>query len=170
MNQSGKRFIDEKYPILDLAVKEGKKFGIEVKKKVYISHDASKAIIDFAHSGSSDIIVMGWTGKIYHARTRRSVPQKIMNSARCNVCVVKAKDLKKIKKILLPVGMGEHTYRVKIADRLAQNFGASLDIISIIDPNADEKTLARIEEIHSKDKEMITTKDVKFEFVKSKSP
>lgn len=168
--QSGKRFIDEKYPLLDMAVKEGKKLGIEVKKKVYISHDASKAIIDFAHSGNSDIIVMGWTGRIYRARARRSVPQKIMNTARCNVCVVKAKDLGKIKKILLPVGVGEHLYRVKIAERLAKTFGASLDLISIVDPNADEKTLNRIEEVHSKDKELLTSKDVKFEVVKSKSP
>jgi len=168
--QSGKRFIDEKSPILDLAASEGKKLGIEVKKKVYISHDASKAIIDFAHSGSSDIIVMGWTGKIYSARARRSVPQKVMNSARCNVCVVKAKGLGKVKKILLPVGMGDHVYRVKMADRLAKNFGASIDIISIVDPKADEKILDKIKEIHSNDKALVTLKKVKSEVVRSKSP
>jgi nucleotide-binding universal stress UspA family protein len=159
--RAGKQFVDEKMPLLESAVKEGKKQGVKVYKKIIISHDVAQAVIDFAASAKSTLIVMGWTGHILKNRAETSIHHKVMLKAPCDVSIVKPKNFKKIEKILVPVAMGDHAQRLRIAGRIARSTGASITVLSVISPEENEKMRQRIDEVQGKVDEMCSMKTEK---------
>ncbi len=152
--QAGKRFVEEKMPLLNEAVEIGTSSGITVRKKIVISHDVSRAIVDLAKSGKSDLILLGWTGEIFREKIRRSVPGNVMRNAPCNVAVLHPKNGREIKSILVPVGLGEHSYRLRLAERIAKAFGAKVTLISVTGPG-EEPQKERLREIHKKDRALL---------------
>jgi len=147
--QTGDRFVKDAEPMLEEAIEMGRKNGITVRKKIIISHDPAEAIIDFAHSIKSNIIIMGWTGRIYKSKVRRSVPHRVMEKAPCDILVVQPKgELKEINKILVPVGMGEHSYKLRIANILARALKADITLATIITPGTAPEAREKIENMH----------------------
>lgn len=158
---AGKQFVDERMPLLERAAKEGEKQGVKVRKKVIISHDVAQAVIDFAESAKSSLIVMGWTGRILKGRAGMSIHHRVMLKAPCDVSVVKPRNFRKIERILVPVGRGEHAQRLRIAGRIAKSTGASITLLSVIPPEEDEKVRQRIGEIQDKADEICSMKTEK---------
>jgi APA family basic amino acid/polyamine antiporter len=156
--RAGRQFVDERMPLLESAVKEGKKLGVEAHKKIIISHDVAQAVIDFAESAKSTLIVMGWTGRILKGRAGTSIHHKVLLKAPCDVSVVKARNFRKIEKILVPVGMGEHTQRLRIAGRIAKSTGASITFLSVIPQEENEKVRQKLSEIQEKAEELCQMK------------
>jgi APA family basic amino acid/polyamine antiporter len=159
--RTGRQFVEEKMQILDKALKEGEKHGVKIHKKVIISHDVAQAILDFVQSAKSTLIVMGWTGNILKSKVGTSMHHKVLLKATCDVSVIKQKNFKKIKKILVPIGMGDHTQRLRIAGRIAKSTGASITVFSVIHPDDDEKVRQRIDEIQDKCDEICSVKTEK---------
>jgi APA family basic amino acid/polyamine antiporter len=159
--RAGRQFVDEKMPLLEKAVKEGKKQGVIVHKKIIISHDVAQAVIDFAETAKSTLIVMGWTGSILKGKAGTSIHHKVMLQAPCDVAILKPKNFKKIEKILVPIGLGDHTQRLRIAGRIAKSRDANITVISVISPDEDEKIRKRIDEIQQKADEISSIKSEK---------
>jgi amino acid transporter/nucleotide-binding universal stress UspA family protein len=130
---TGDQFIQDSQKILDTAVSTGKELGVEVRKKIVVSHNIPEAFLDVARSGKSNIILLGGTEKIFRGKIKQSVPQIVFRYASCDVGVFFPKNFKNIKKILVPIGLGEHAYRVKIAEKLMIFFGASVTLLTIVE-------------------------------------
>jgi amino acid transporter len=162
----GKHWVDERLPLLDKAGKIGERYGVKVRKRIIISHDVPRAIIDFAESGKSNLIILGWTGRIFKSKARISVQHRVMTNAPCEVAVLKPKDFRDIKRILLPLGKGEHSARVRIADGIASVFGAKILLLNVIPTGKNEKTRQKVLEIQEM-AEKICRADVEKEIVEA---
>jgi amino acid transporter/nucleotide-binding universal stress UspA family protein len=130
--QTGNQFIQDSQPIFDKAISTGKELGVTVQKKFVASHNIPEAILDVARSGKSNLILLGGTEKLFRGKIKQSIPHIVMRSADCDVGILFPKDFKKVKKILVPLGLGEHTYRVKIAENLAMFFNAEMMIFTAV--------------------------------------
>jgi amino acid transporter len=114
------------------AISTGKKLGVEVRKKIVASHNIPEAILDVTRSGKSNLILLGGTEKLFHGKVRQSIPHLVMRSADCDVGIFFPKNFKGIKKILVPLGLGEHSYRVKTAENLAAFFNAEMTVFTVV--------------------------------------
>jgi amino acid transporter/nucleotide-binding universal stress UspA family protein len=131
----GSQFIKESEPIFETAISVGNKVGVPVRKKIVASHDIAQAILDVSRSGKSNLILLGATERLLHGKINQSIPDIVMNSANCDVGIIFPKDFKKIKNILVPLGLGEHAHRVEIADNLRTFFNAKMTIYTAVSDN-----------------------------------
>ncbi len=111
----------------------GKELGVTVIRKIVASHDIPEAFLDVARSGKSNLILLGGTEKLFHGKIKQSIPHIVMRSANCDVSILFPKNFKKIQKILVPLGVGEHAYRVKTAENLAAFFNAEMAIFTVVE-------------------------------------
>jgi APA family basic amino acid/polyamine antiporter len=163
--RAGRQFVDDKMPLLEKAVKEAKKQAVKIHKKIIISHDAAQAVTDFAATAKSTLIVMSWTGHILKGRVGTSIHHKVLMNAPCDVSIVKPKNFKKIEKILVPIGLGDHDQRLRLAGRIAKATSASITLLSVIPPGENGKIRQRLEEVQRKADEtcsMTTEKEIVF--------
>jgi amino acid transporter/nucleotide-binding universal stress UspA family protein len=133
--ETGNQFIKESEPIFEKAISVGKELGVSVRKKIVASHDIAQAILDVSKSGKSNLILMGGTERLLQGKINQSVPDIVMGSANCNVGILFPKDFKKIEKILVPLGLGEHENRVKMANDLRTFFNAKMTIYTAVSDN-----------------------------------
>jgi amino acid transporter len=152
---TGKQFIEERMPILDAAVAQGQALGVTVEKKIIISHDVADALVDFAHTVRGNLILMGWTGRISKRKIKRSIPEGVMSKAHCNVAILHPRTPFRLKRILVPIGPGDHLDRIRFVDRIARVSKAQVTFISILQPGADERTKERIREVQERDQKMM---------------
>jgi nucleotide-binding universal stress UspA family protein len=131
--ETGHQFIKDSEIIFEKAISKGKELGVEVRKKIVVSHKISEAILDVAKSGKSNLILLGGTEKLLRGKIKQSIPQIVMRYAECDVGVLFPKNFKEIKRILVPLGLGEHDYRVKFAEKLMDFFDAKLTILTVIE-------------------------------------
>jgi len=136
--ETGDQFIKESQPIFDTAMSTGKEFGVIVNNKNVASHNVPEAILDVARYGKCNIILLGGTEKVFRGKIKQSVPQILMRSADCDVGVFFPKNFKDVKKILVPLGIGEHAHRVELASNLADFFNAKMTIFTVVN---DEKSI-----------------------------
>jgi len=130
--ETGNQFIQDSQPVFEKAISTGKKLGVEVRKKIVASHNIPEAILDVGRSGKSNLILLGGTEKLFHGKVRQSIPHIVMRSADCDVGIFFPKNFKDIKKILVPLGLGEHSYRVKTAENLAAFFNAEMTVFTVV--------------------------------------
>lgn len=130
--ETGDQFIKESQPIFEKAISRGKELGVTVAKKIVVSHNISEAILDVARSGKTNLILMGGTEKLFRGKIKQTVPQIVMGSANCNVGVLFPKNFKTVRKILVPLGPGEHEYRLRFAEKLMKFFNAQMTIITVV--------------------------------------
>lgn len=130
--ETGNQFIQDSNPIFEEALAAGKKLDVTVIKKIVVSHDIPEAILDVARSGKSNLILLGATERIFRGKIKLSVPQAVMERADCDVGILFPRDFRDIKKILVPIGIGEHAYRVKIAEALMTFFNAEMTLFTVV--------------------------------------
>ncbi|MFZ3384246.1 MAG: universal stress protein, partial [Candidatus Methanoperedens sp.] len=143
--ETGNQFIKDSQPIFDTAISTGKELGVTVHNKNVASHNIPEAILDVARSGKCNIILLGGTEKVFRGKIKQSVPQILMRSADCDVGIFFPKNFKDVKKILVPLGMGEHSHRIKIASDLADFFNAKMTIFTVVN---DEGSVPLAKNIH----------------------
>ncbi len=136
--ETGNQFIQDSQPVFDKAISAGNELGVVIRKKIVASHSIPEAILDVSRSGKSNLILLGGTERLFRGKIKQSIPHVVMKSADCDVGILFPKNFKKIRKILLLSGLGEHEYRVKIAENLAAFFNAEMTIFTIV---KDEKSV-----------------------------
>ncbi len=139
--ETGSQFIQDSEQIFKAAISTGKEFDVQVRKKVVVSHKISEAIIDVARSGKNNLILLGGTENIFRGKIKQSIPHIVMRSAGCDVGIFFSRNFKNIKKILIPMGFGEHAYRIKIAEILMSFFDAEITIFTAV-PDKESVLLA----------------------------
>lgn len=143
--ETGDQFIKDSEPIFEKAISSGKKLGITVAKKIMVSHNISEAILDAARSGKTNMILMGGTEKQFRGKIKQSVPQIVMGSADCDVGILFAKNFGNIKRILVPLGLGKHEYRIAFAEKLMNFFNAQITVFTIV---TDRSLLQQAQKTH----------------------
>jgi len=129
---TGNQFIKDSQPIFEKAISKGKELGVSVTKKLVVSHNISEAILDVARSGKTNLILMGGTEKQFRGKIKLSIPQIVMGSADCDVGILFPKNFKPVRKILVPLGPGEHEYRVHFVEKLMKFFNAQMTIFTVV--------------------------------------
>ncbi|MBI5355465.1 MAG: amino acid permease [Candidatus Aenigmarchaeota archaeon] len=147
--RSGKRFLEERIPLLETAVREGEAAGVKVTKKEIIAHNTAKAIIDFSLSTKTNLIMMGWSGQITSRKVARSVPEKILKDAKCVTAILKEKNFREPKNILVTGSKRDYITRIKIADWIATSTGGTITVLSIL-PDSERKNVREIRKDHLK--------------------
>jgi amino acid transporter/nucleotide-binding universal stress UspA family protein len=147
--ETGSQFIENSEPIFEKAVSTGEKVGVPVVKKTVVSHshDIPEAILDVARTGKSNTILLGGTDRVFTGKIKQSIPQIVMRNADCDVGIFFPRDFTNIRKILVPVGLGEHAYRVGIADKLADFFDAEMTLYTVV---KDENSVTRAQEMQER--------------------
>jgi amino acid transporter/nucleotide-binding universal stress UspA family protein len=144
--ETGSQFLENSEPIFEKAISTGEKVGVTVVKKTVVSHSHNipEAILDVARTGKSNIILLGGTDRVFKGKIKQSIPQIVMRNADCDVGIFFPRDFKEIRKILVPVGLGEHSYRIMIADKLADFFDAEMTLFTVV---KDESLVGSAQEI-----------------------
>lgn len=143
--ETGNQFIKESQPIFDTAISTGKDLGVSVNKKNVASHNIPEAILDVAKSGKCNLILLGGTESVFRGKIKQSIPQILMRSSDCDVGVFFPKNFKDVKKILVPLGLGEHSHRVELASNLADFFNARMTIFTVVN---DEESVKLAKNMH----------------------
>ena len=145
--ETGDQFIKDSQPIFEKAISRGKQFGVSVAKKIVVSHNISEAILDVARSGKTNLILMGGTEKQFRGKIKLSVPQIVMGSADCDVGILFPKNFRTVRRILMPLGPGEHEYRVRFAEKLMKFFNAQMTIFTVV---KDRSSIPDVQKEHDK--------------------
>lgn len=144
--ETGDQFIKHSEPILSKAVSTGMEFNIDIMKKTVVSHDIPEAILDVARSGKCNIILLGGTENLFRGKIKQSIPQIVMRNAHCNVGIFFSKEFKAVKSILVPIGFGEHTYRLSVAEQLMKFFNAEMTLFTAASDERSAKAAKYMQE------------------------
>lgn len=143
--ETGDQFIRNSEPIFKRAVSTGSEFGVPVITTTVVSHDISGAVLDMIRSGKSNIILLGGTEKMFRGKIKQSIPHVVMRNAQCNVGIFFPKKFDSAKKILIPMGVGEHEYRVMMAKQLMDFFNAEATLFTVV---KDRRSVQSANEMH----------------------
>lgn len=163
--ETGSQFMKDSQPMFEKAISRGKVLGVAVARKIVVSHDIPQAILDVARSGKTNLILLGGTEKQFAGKIKQSVPQIVMASSDCDVGVLFPKGFRTIRKILVPLGPGEHEYRVHFAEKLRKFFNAEMMIFTVV---KDESSIPYVQKKHDETIRSLST-DTRYEIEVSDS-
>lgn len=140
----GRQFVEDEREILTEVMQIAKDADIPVSGTIRIGHDVSKAILNTITQSDCDTVLMGWKGQ--HQSQRRDIVlgsnvDTVAQNADCDVLVkrIDTDTDTRIESILIPTAGGPHAeYAAEIADAIATANGGHIDIVHVVDPNADE--------------------------------
>ncbi|MDY6776021.1 MAG: amino acid permease [Halobacteria archaeon] len=157
----GRKFVDQQREIIERSIECAEDSDIPVNGKIRIGHSVSKAILNTVEQDDIDIVLMGW-----RSRSRRrdfvlgSNVDEVVMGAGCDVLVEKIDETKDVESILLPTSGGPHAELAgEVARAIAVGNNASVKVINVIDPNADEDERERANKILQEEAENIDLGD-----------
>ncbi len=131
--------------------------------KIRYSDSISDGILDQADDEDSELIILGWGGKISPQSMVRTIIGKTFNNSDRDILVYKNKteNPQDMEKILFPVGYKEYDYekRLSIFVQLAEKTGAECVLAHV---NADNKSEEEIEEIFKSPKDFLDSLGVEY--------
>ena len=106
---AGRRAAQQRWSLLDRAVKRAQKVGLPVHPIVRIAHSAVEGILDTANEEDCDLILMGWRGEpTTRTHDLGQVIDAVVIQAPCDVAVLKGEIPERPKCILVPTAGGPH--------------------------------------------------------------
>jgi nucleotide-binding universal stress UspA family protein len=79
------------------------------------------------------LILMSWHGVLSASQIYGSPTKRILEAAECDVAVLRARGLKQIRRVLIPVGGGPHArLGLRLASRIAQGDEATLTALRVL--------------------------------------
>lgn len=114
-----------------------------VKPLTVTSGSVPGAIINTAKDLDTDLILMGWFGRITPGVVRRSsVVNKVLKKAPCDAAVLKSrKDLSSVESVMMPVGPNKpRPKRLSLVDRLVNQSGARGELVHVLTGGPEERT------------------------------
>ncbi len=104
------------------------------------SHDIFKGLINETENREADMLVMGWQGGFSLGRIYNTPIQPIIKNLKADLAVLKDRELKDIKSVLVPWGGGLHArLGMEIGIRIAQAIDAKLRVLRLVKPGIDLK-------------------------------
>jgi len=84
------------------------------------------------------LILMSWRGALSASRIYGSPTKRILGEAECDVAVLRARKLKQISRVLVPIGGGPHArLGLRLASQIAQGDEATLTVLRVLRPSED---------------------------------
>jgi amino acid transporter/nucleotide-binding universal stress UspA family protein len=138
--EEGRAFVDDERAVLEEAMEVAEDADVPVRGTVKIGHDIAPAILNTVEQHDSDAVLMGWRGC---GRRRDFVlgsnVDRVVTQATCDVLVERISPVEDVDSILLPTAGGPHAeYAAEIARAIARPRDARIDVVYVVNPDADE--------------------------------
>lgn len=106
-----------------------------------VHRDAAQAILETVMVLDCDYLLLGWKGyTLTKGRVFGKTIDQALRQARCNLVVVKLKDLEHMKRILVPTAGGAHSRIAgKVAAAIAHEYGGKIHVLRIIKPGTSKE-------------------------------
>ncbi len=126
--------------------------GVELRTVVRIGRRADEGVVEVAAEEEADLILFGWGGpdRRHHSVAERLADQaefqpvfsptidEVIRERPCDIAVVKQRGISDVQRIVAPVRGGPHAeLALRYASALADAFGATLDVPTVIAPGLD---------------------------------
>ena len=146
----GRLFLKDGRQYLDDVIQQSKKCDVPVHTIIRLGRNVSHAIRQTAIENASDLIVLGWPGFTKSSgKLFGSVADPIVDNPPTDVIVVRHRQWRPLKRVLVPVTGGRNSRRaVRIAVNMAnaeKPDPATVTIIHVLPPGVDEVGRIRAE-------------------------
>ncbi|MFW6265129.1 MAG: universal stress protein [Bacillota bacterium] len=109
------------------------------------SHNIAETILNQAEEENVNLLIIGWhkDNRLHHYID--NISHKIISHASNHLAILKGYFPKKIEEIVVPFGGGDSSqYAFYLAKRLADNLGAKIKLLKIVDPEIKKQELDQI--------------------------
>jgi amino acid transporter len=113
--------------------------GVPVRTLRRAAHDLASGILAAVENRpATGLVLMSWHGDLAAGRVSGSVAKRVLEGAHCNVAVLRTREMKQIKRVLVPIGGGPHArLGLHLASQIAQGDEATLAVLRILRPRED---------------------------------
>lgn len=144
----GRVFLKAGRPVLETVIEQAKQWDVPVHTMIRLSRDVAKAVRRTVEENASDLIVLGWPGYTNTAgRIFGSVIDDIVDNPPTDIAVVRYREFRPLKSILVPVAGGSNSRRAaRMAASMArrsQNGPVNVTALRVIRPGASERDRIR---------------------------
>lgn len=118
----GRIFLKEGRPYLETVIQQAKQWDVPVHTMIRLGRDVARAIRKTVEENATDLIVLGWPGYTNTAgRAFGSVIDDIVDNPPADIAVVRYREYRPLRSILVPVAGGPNSRR---AARMAASMAA----------------------------------------------
>ena len=147
----GRAFLHEGRPVLESVIEEARQLDVPVHTMIRLGRDVAKAVRKTVEENASDLIVLGWPGYTNTSgRAFGSVIDHIVDNPPTDIAVVRYRQYRPLKSILVPVAGGPNSRRaVRMAvnmARLANGGPAKVTVLRVMHEGASEAQLIRAQQ------------------------
>lgn len=123
--------------------------GIKASAIIRLAKKPSKAIIDTVEEYGADMVVMGWKGTSSYPNTViGSNIDKVMRDADCDVLVLKGKNFRNIKKVLIPISNPKESHlKLELGEILDTSQDTDIDLYHMISSELNNNDKAKQERL-----------------------
>jgi len=148
----GRLMLKEGRPFLDTIIKQAKSLDVPVHTMIRLGRNVADSIRKTAEEDASDLIVLGWPGYTNTAgRWYGSVIDPIVDDPPTDIAVVRYRERRPLKKIIVPVAGGPNSRRaVKLAINMAEG-GAEKNVkvtlLHVVPIGATSREVVKAEQV-----------------------
>lgn len=147
----GRIFLKEGRPVLETVIAQAKQFDVPVHTMIRLGRDVAKAVRKTVEENASGLIVLGWPGYTNTAgRVFGSVIDPIVDNPPTDIAVVRYREYRPLKSILVPVTGGPNSRRAaRMAASMAkqsQDGRVRITALRVIRQEATERERIRAEQ------------------------
>ena len=146
----GRQLEGDEREVLREAMAVAEEAGVPVSGTIRISHHPEEAILNTARQYGADTILMGWGGRPPRRRdiVVGSTVDEVVADADIDVLVEKIDRSGGIESIVIPTAGGPHAgLAAETARAIAHSEGASVDVVHVVPPDADEAERAEADDV-----------------------
>jgi CIC family chloride channel protein len=108
----GREFLKEGRPALEAVIQEARQYDVPVHTMIRLGRDVARAVRKTVEENASDLIVIGWPGYTNSAvRVFGSVIDNIVDNPPADIAIVRYREYRPLRSILLPVAGGPNARR-----------------------------------------------------------
>jgi amino acid transporter/nucleotide-binding universal stress UspA family protein len=113
--------------------------GVPVRTLRRAAHGLDTGVLAMAEARPAvGLILMSWYGALSASRIYGSPTKRILEEAECDVAVLRARGLRQVERVLVPIGGGPHArLGLRLASQIAQGDEATLTVLRVLRPSED---------------------------------
>lgn len=148
----GRLFLKEGRPYLETVIQQAKERDVPVHTMIRLGRDVAEAVHKTAMENASDLIVLGWPGYTNTAgRIYGSVIDPIVDNPPTDIAIVRYREYRPLRSILVPVSGGANSRRVvKMAVSMArggENGPVKVTLLHVVPAGARNADLVRAKQV-----------------------
>jgi amino acid transporter/nucleotide-binding universal stress UspA family protein len=118
---------------------QGAAMGIPVRSLCQAAHAVDSGVLAVASARPSvGLILLGWQGPLSPGQIYGSPSKTVLEAVRCDVAVLRERDLAEVRRVLVPAGGGPHArLGLRLAADIARSDEAELTVFRVVRPGED---------------------------------